>query len=78
MSTGDLPSAIFEAISWPKFWLMQVLVSAVAASHLLYAMVFKSSFIPQLHKASFHKTCESSVKTTAVGATPSEDIAGTH
>jgi hypothetical protein len=50
VSRGDLPSARFEAIPWTKPWLMQVHVSAMAASYLLlYANVSKSLFITQLH-----------------------------
>lgn len=50
VSRGDLPSARFEDIPWPKPWLMHVLVSAMGASHLLlYANVSKRLVIAQLH-----------------------------
>ena len=59
VSTGDLPSASFEATSCSKPWLMQVLIYAVAPSQLhLYAVVSKSLVIVPQCQHSTDEICE--------------------
>ena len=62
VSTGDLPSASFEATSCPKPWLMKVLIYAVAPSQLhLYAVVSKSLVIVPQCQHSTDEICESTL-----------------